>query len=163
MSRVRKDSDRASRRPAARELGPVLNFMQRLWAVVHELQSISKRMDARLGITGPQRLVVRILGRRPGLSAGELAAVMHLHPSTLTGVLRRLEARTLVERRVDPGDARRVLLHLTASGKRLDQKRSGTVEDGVERALARVSRRQATTASEALHILMEELRETTDL
>src|ERR687888_5890 len=83
-----RKQDRLGNRPAARQLGPVLDFMQRLWAVAHELQSISKRMDAHLGVTGPQRLVVRILGRRPGLSAGELAAILHLHPSTLTGVLR---------------------------------------------------------------------------
>ena len=162
MSRERKDSDRG-RRSAARELGPVLDFMQRLWAVVHELQSISKRMDATLGVTGPQRLVIRILGRRPGLSAGELAAIMHVHPSTLTGVLRRLQARALVERRVDPGDARRVLLHLTTSGRRLDQKRIGTVEDGIERALARLGRRQATSTGAALKVVMEELRLTSGL
>jgi len=45
----------------ADQLGPVLEFMKQLWAVDHGLQSLSKRMESRFGITGPQRLVVRIV------------------------------------------------------------------------------------------------------
>src|SRR6266540_480401 len=97
-----------------RRLGPVLEFMRALWALDHALQSASKRMESRLGITAPQRLVVRIVGRFPGISAGEVAEILHVHPSTLTGVLKRLEGRGFVARRADPRDARRALLGLTA-------------------------------------------------
>src|SRR5437868_13871614 len=99
------------------QLGPVLEFMKQLWAVDHGLQSVSKRMEARFGITGPQRLVVRIVGRFPGISAGALAEVLHVHPSTLTGVLRRLETRGMLLRRADPKDARRALFGLTPRGQ----------------------------------------------
>ena len=71
-------------------LGAVLDFMRRLWALDHALQSISKRMETTLGLTGPQRLVIRIVGHSPGISAGKLAELMHVHHSTLTGVLGRL-------------------------------------------------------------------------
>ena len=54
-------------------LGAVLDFMRLLWAVDHSLQSASKRMEAAFGITGPQRLVVRIVGRFPGIAAGRVA------------------------------------------------------------------------------------------
>jgi DNA-binding transcriptional ArsR family regulator len=83
-------------------LGPVLEFMRALWALDHALQSASKRMESRLRITAPQRLVVRIVGRYPGTSAGELSEILHLHPSTLTGILRRLGEHGLVERQPDP-------------------------------------------------------------
>jgi len=62
----------AAKPEGADQLGPVLEFMKQLWAVDHGLQSVSKRMEARFGITGPQRLVVRIVGRFPGISAGAL-------------------------------------------------------------------------------------------
>src|ERR687884_1409361 len=94
-------------------LGPVLEFMKQLWALDHGLQTVSKRMESRFGITGPQRLVVRIVGRFPGISAGALADVLHVHPSTLTGVLRRLEERGVLQRRGDPNDGRRALFGLT--------------------------------------------------
>src|SRR5262245_47820556 len=100
-------------------LGPVLEFMRLLWAVDHGLQSTSKKMRAALGITAPQRLVVRIVARHPGIAAGDLAALMHVHPSTLTGVLARLERRRLLARERDPADGRRARLRLTPSGRRL--------------------------------------------
>ena len=84
--------------------GETLEFMRLLWAIDHGLQRRSKRMAKTLGLTGPQRLVVRMLGRYPGISAGQLAQVLHLHPSTLTGILRRLERRGwLTRRRRPPG------------------------------------------------------------
>ena len=136
-----------------RRLGPVLEFMRALWALDHALQSASKRMETRLGVTAPQRLVVRIVGRFPGISAGEVAEILHVHPSTLTGVLKRLEARGIVTRRADPRDARRALLALTARGRELDRLRSGTVEAVVRRVLQRLpsgSVRSARALAEAL-------------
>src|SRR5205814_10660337 len=83
-------------------LGAVLDFMRLLWAVDHALQSASKRMESSFGLTGPQRLVVRIVGRFPGIAAGRIADILHVHPSTLTGVLKRLESRAVLQRRPDP-------------------------------------------------------------
>src|SRR5438034_2717248 len=93
-------------------LDPVLDFMRLLWAIEHGLQRLSKRMEGELGITGPQRLVLRVVGQFPGLSAGELAHIVRLHPSTITGILQRLVARGLLERQRDPADTRRVRLRL---------------------------------------------------
>jgi DNA-binding MarR family transcriptional regulator len=78
------------------DLDPILDFMRLLWSVEHGLQSTSKRMEATLGITGPQRLVLRIVSERPGLSAGEVARIVHLHPSTITGILQRLVRKGLL-------------------------------------------------------------------
>src|SRR3982751_6069754 len=109
-------------------LGAVLDFMRLLWAVDHALQLASKRMEANFGMTGPQRLVVRIVGRFPGIAAGHVAEILHVHPSTLTGILKRLEARAIVPRKPDPRDARRALFALTPRGRKVDQLKTGTVE-----------------------------------
>src|SRR5689334_19354149 len=101
-------------------LGPALSFMRLLWAVAHGLESTSKRMLATLGVTGPQRLVLRLVGHCGSVSAGELARTLHIHPSSLTGMLRRLEQAGLLRRKRDPADGRRAVLSLTASGKRLN-------------------------------------------
>jgi DNA-binding MarR family transcriptional regulator len=123
-------------RGAAEPLGKVLDFMQLLWEVDHGLTRVSKGMARAMGVTGPQRLVVRLVGRRPGISAGELARTLRLHPSTLTGVLRRLTDRGLLQRSADATDARRARFHLTPSGWRIDALRAGTVEWRVRRAIA---------------------------
>lgn len=137
-------------------LGAVLDFMRMLWALDHALQSASKRMEATFGLTGPQRLVVRIVGRFPGIAAGRVADILHVHPSTLTGILKRLETRGVLQRRPDPRDARRALFTLTARGRKLDTVRTGTVEQAVRRVLAKEPDKVAA-AQEILAALSGEL------
>lgn len=139
------------------ELGEPLGFMRLLWAVVHGMQRTSKQMDRVLGVTGPQRLVVRVLGSMPGISAGRLAGFLQLHPSTLTGVLRRLEQRKLIRRAPHPADARRAVLSLDTLGERVNDARAGTVEEAVRRALGRVPPAQLAATRETLEILIAEL------
>jgi DNA-binding MarR family transcriptional regulator len=112
--------------------------MQLLWAVVHGLDRASKRMTGEIGVTGPQRLVLRVVGLFPGLSAGALAAVLHVHPSTLTGVFRRLVAQGLLARTDDPHDRRRAVLCLTPRGQRANRQSRGTAESSIGAALASV-------------------------
>jgi len=138
------------------DLGPVLEFMKQLWAVDHGLQTISKRLESQHGITGPQRLVVRIVGRTPGISAGALAQILRMHPSTLTGILRRLETRGILTRKSDPNDARRALFALTARGRKVDTLKTGTVEAAVRRVLARQPN-EASVAQRLLAALALEL------
>ncbi len=141
------------------ELGVVLDFMKLLWAIDHGLQSASKRMRSTIGVTGPQRLVVRLVGRFPGASAGELAATLHIHPSTLTGVLQRLESKGLLHREADPEDARRARFVLTAKGKKVDTRQAGTVEAVVRRALEKSPINELEGARSLLRRLAAELDE----
>jgi len=139
------------------QLGEVLEFMRLLWAVDHGLQSTSKRMESSLGVTGPQRLVLRLVGRFPGITAGNLAQILHVHPSTLTGVLKRLEKRGLLERKSDPLDGRKALFALTEAGRTLDVPSTGTVESAVQRVLSKLSRTRILHTQDVLTALAEEL------
>ena len=86
--------------PREDKLEPALTFLRELWALDHALGSTSKRMLDRMGITGPQRMVLRFVGKFPGISGGELAALLHLEKSTLSLTLSRLEERGLIVREV---------------------------------------------------------------
>lgn len=155
----KKEKEKAPSSDRSERLGEVLDFMRLLWAVDHALQSMSKRMEGSLGVTGPQRLVIRIAGRFPNISAGELASVLHIHPSTLTGILKRLEARGIIDRKTDPTDARRALFGLTAKGREIDALRVGTVEAVVRRTLGRLPSRKVTAAREVLGTIATTLLE----
>lgn len=139
------------------DLPDVLQFMQLLWALVHELERISKRMTTDIGVTGPQRLVLRVVGLFPGLSAGDLAAVLRVHPSTLTGVLQRLVAQRLLARSDDPTDRRRAMLRLTKRGTRVNATRQGTVEAAIALALRGVSDRDRMATKRVLERLAAHL------
>lgn len=134
-------------------LPDVLQFMRLLWAVVHGLARTSKRMRGAMGVTGPQRLVLRVAGLFPGLSAGDLALVLHVHPSTLTGVIQRLVTQRLLERADDPRDRRRAVLRLTTRGARANALRRDTVESAVADALVGVTMRERAATKRVLERL----------
>jgi DNA-binding MarR family transcriptional regulator len=92
-------------------------------------------MEKQLGVTAQQRLIVRCIGKYPGLTAGQLAKLLHVDPGTVSAALNRLELKGLLERRRDPRDKRRASLGLTAKARKLDRPAQGTVEDAVERLL----------------------------
>ena len=139
--------------PFAVDLPDILQFMQLLWAVVHGLETTSKRMSSDIGVTGPQRLVLRVVGLFPDVSAGDLAAVLHVHPSTLTGVLQRLVAQRLLRRVDDPRDRRRAMLRLTARGARVNATTRGTIESAVAVALEGITSRDRAATRRVLERL----------
>jgi MarR family transcriptional regulator, organic hydroperoxide resistance regulator len=145
------------------ELDPVLRFMRLMWSVDHGLHKVSKRMASDIGLTGPQRLAIRVIGRSPGMAAGELASLMHLDPSTVTGILRRLEESRMIVRRVDPADARRSRLTLTERGRIIDRRSAGTIEAAVRRTLASMSAQQVEAAAQLLTALAAQLLENNGL
>lgn len=133
--------------------------MRLLWRVDHALQMRSKQMQGALGITGPQRLAIRIVARFPGIPAGRLAEILHVHPSTLTGILVRLERRGAIRRRTDPRDRRRSLLGLTPKGQRLlDAQAAGTIESSVRAVFAKLAPQKIRAAGEVLAALADSLR-----
>ncbi len=116
-------------------LGSALEFLQGLWKVNHALERASMRMEATLGITAQQRLIIRCVGKYPGMTSGQLATLLHLDPGTISTSIGRLERKGLLERTQDHRDKRRVTLGLTAEGRNLDKPMPGTIEHAVERLL----------------------------
>jgi len=138
-------------------MGETLLFMHQLWELMHALQVRSKRMARTLGVTGPQRLVIRLVGQFPNITARELSTTLGMHPSTLTGVLSRLERMKVIERTIDPKDRRRARFSLTQAGKDIDRVKRGTVEAAVRRALSRADASTIEKSSVMLGLLVTEL------
>jgi DNA-binding MarR family transcriptional regulator len=131
--------------------------MRALWDVDHALASASKRMRGRLGVTGPERLVIRIVGEIPEISPGELADVMYVDPSSLTALLKRMVRRRLILRHVSADDARKSHLRLTPEGEVLDRVRTGTVEAAIRAALDALAPRDVATTMVVLGALSRAL------
>ena len=139
--------------------GPVLDFLRLLWRVKHGMERRSRRMQGDLGITAPQRMVVRMVGLFPGIAAGELAELLHVDPGTLSSTLRRLADAGFVRRGADPEDGRRVRISLTPRGALLNRAAQGTVEEAVARALAVTHPTSIRRTRQALLALARELEE----
>jgi DNA-binding MarR family transcriptional regulator len=68
---------------------------------------------APFGLTSPQYFVFNALWMGDGISVSELGERVSLDSSTLTGIIDRLEKSGYVERKINPGDRRSVLIFLT--------------------------------------------------
>jgi DNA-binding MarR family transcriptional regulator len=97
----------------------------RCYDVLIALRRIMRAVDLhshslvqRCGLTGPQLLVLREIGRGE-VPAGALAKAVSLSQATITGILDRLESRGFVERRRGDNDKRQVLVRATGAGKRM--------------------------------------------
>lgn len=85
-------------------------------------------LDA-LGLTYPQYLAMLVLWEDSPRTVGALGAALDLESSTLTPLLKRLEAQGLVARRRDPEDERRVIVALTAAGAALREPARSVPQD----------------------------------
>lgn len=75
-------------------------------------------LDA-LGLTYPQYLAMLVLWEASPRTVGALGEALDLESSTLTPLLKRLEAQGLIARARDPEDERRVIVTLTPAGAAL--------------------------------------------
>lgn len=87
--------------------------LSRLLKSIHDY---SKWMQARYGVSGPQLWVLWELRGSPGITLSEVAERVYLHPSTVSGITDRLEAKGLVTRIRRRPDRRLVRLQLTPEG-----------------------------------------------
>jgi len=143
-------------------LGHALEFLQRLWRVNHAMQRVSNRMSRDLGVTGPQRLVIRAVGKRPWLTASKLASMLHLDRGTISAALNRLEGKAVIERRADPLDGRIVTVGLTKTGQRLDRPTEHTIESAVEHLLRQIPASDRKATERVLAALAEALERAAD-
>ena len=150
--------------PNAARRAIALDLLRKLWRVNHAMETLSKQMLATMEVTGPQRLLLRLVGAQPDLSAGSIADALELHPSTLTGMLDRLESGGFLKRAKDPNDGRRAIFRLTSAGRRIDGLSHGTVEAALQRTINTMAPDDVDAVHRWLILFSEELeKERTEL
>lgn len=91
--------------------------MRELASTYHVLNAYDARHLREFGMTPSQADVVCQLGRDRVMSQGELATITLVSRGSLSGVLERLEARGLIQRKPSRQDRRRMLVRLTDAGE----------------------------------------------
>lgn len=90
-----------------------------LYSASLTMTKLYKPLLDEIGLTYPQYLAMLVLWEQDGVAVSELGERLHLDSGTLTPLLKRLEAAELVTRLRDVQDERRVLIRLTAAGRKL--------------------------------------------
>jgi len=69
------------------------------------------------GVTAAQSGLLFVLGQRDGVPMGEAAAALDLNPPGISGLVDRMTAARLIQRRADPEDGRAWRLWLAPAGR----------------------------------------------
>jgi DNA-binding MarR family transcriptional regulator len=108
---------RTTTAPAAEKMvAEIMDNIRRVFQVVNEQ---SKRVERETGLTGPQVWAIKVIAEAGTLRVSDLARKMYLHPTTVVGILDRLEKRQLVIRIRSSEDRRVVDVALTEEGRQL--------------------------------------------
>jgi len=97
--------------PANHRLVFLLNVAQR------RLQRHVALRNGDGGVTAAQSGLLFVLGQQDGVSMSEAAAALDLNPPGISGLVDRMTAAKLIQRRADPQDGRAWRLWLTPAGR----------------------------------------------
>jgi DNA-binding MarR family transcriptional regulator len=130
--------------------------VQSLRRIVKTLEDYSQQVSGEFGITGPQLWALKTISEHDVLPLGQLSKKMYLHPSTVTGVVDRLESKGYVARGRDATDRRIVTVSLTAAGRALVKKAPSPVQGKMIDGLRKLKR-------DELHVIHESLRKLAEI
>lgn len=94
-----------------------LEVVDLIGTVVARYHDEYEEVAARYHLTGAQARVLGLLSMEPA-AMRRIARKLKCEPSNVTGIIDRLEARGLVERRPDPADRRVKIAAATEEGRR---------------------------------------------
>lgn len=112
-----------------------------------------------LGLTRAQWSVLANLARNEGIKQSDLADILEIQPITLVGLIDRLEANEMVERRPDPADRRVRTLYLTEKARPLLERLRALAEETRREALAGLPEPEQERLIDHLNVIRRNLSE----
>ncbi len=95
------------------------NVIISLRKIIRAIDMNSKKLVKRVGLTGPQLVLLNEIARSGENTAGEIARAVSLSQATVTGILERLEKRGLLVRQRSQRDKRRIMVSITDAGRQI--------------------------------------------
>jgi DNA-binding MarR family transcriptional regulator len=133
----------------------ISEIMQSLRRIFKAIQDYSHEVSEKFGITGPQLWALKTISQNESLSLSDLGKRMYLHPSTITGVIDRLEKKGYVTRIRDQVDRRVIYVQLTAEGKRLAKRAPNPAQGKMIYGLKNLKRRELNLIYNSAQKLVE--------
>jgi homoprotocatechuate degradation regulator HpaR len=160
----KKSHKAAEPKPAGKGVGrrvPMREFSRSLpMSLLRAREAVMRHFRPSLrdhGLTEQQWRILRALASIDAIEVTELARVAFLLGPSLSRILRDLEARGLIERRVAEADLRRGMVSISAKGVRLIEAVAPSSEAIYAAIARRYGARQLAELQEMLHALEREL------
>lgn len=112
-----------------------LRVLQSLRRIIRAVALHSRKLSMQHNITGPQLACLLAVNEHGPLTASSLAREVHLSPSTIVGILDRLEQKGLVLRQRSSQDRRVINIAITTKGRELANSTPSPLQDTLAKAL----------------------------
>jgi DNA-binding MarR family transcriptional regulator len=90
--------------------------------IIRAIDLHSKKLERESGLTGPQLLVMQLIGNHGEITSGAIAREVSLSQATVTSILDRLERKGMLKRERSTTDKRKVMVSLTEQGSKALEK-----------------------------------------
>lgn len=112
-----------------------IRILQSVRRIAQCVEHHSKRLVATHNITSPQLVALLAIVRLGPSTLKAIGTAIHLSPSTVVGIVDRLEEKLLVRRERDTRDRRNVYVTVTALGQTLADQTPSALPQGFSGAL----------------------------
>ena len=127
-----------------------LRILRSLRGIIRSVDLYSRELAATNQITAPQLVCLLHAVNRGPVTATGIGRAVHLSPSTVVGILDRLEEKGLIERHRSEEDRRQVQVRATLAGMELARQAPSPLQQTLARALNGLPELEQATIALAL-------------
>lgn len=127
-----------------------LRILKSIRQIIRIVEISSKNLSQQYRITAPQLLCLQTIIANPGATSVAIAREMFLSPSTIVGILDRLEMKGYITRNRTSKDRRKVLIYPTETGKDFSEKAPSLLQEKLINGLEELSDLEQTNIALSL-------------
>lgn len=134
-----------------------IDVLVKIRKIIRSINLESKKIEKKYGISIPQMMCLQFLSKQEDYksTASAIKGYLMLNASTVTGILKRLEARGLVAKLPNVNDRRATFITLTAKGADLLKEPPTTLQEKLTARLQRLSDPEIQTLNENIDLLVQ--------
>jgi DNA-binding MarR family transcriptional regulator len=132
-----------------------LRILQALRRIIRAVDIHSHKLTTRYKITGPQLGCLLAIKESGPVTSAKLAQKVFLNPSTIVGIIDRLEEKKLVQRSRDSKDRRLIHICITAAGEELIAAAPSLLQDTLVDALVELPEAEQISITLTLEKLVD--------
>lgn len=132
-----------------------LQILQALRRIIRAVDIHSKKLAINYKLTAPQLICLLAITNNGSTTATQIAHQVYLSPSTVVGILDRLESKGLIKRSRDKDDRRLVNVTATEEGIQLADEAPSPLQGGLADGLASLPRLEQATIALSLKRIVD--------
>jgi DNA-binding MarR family transcriptional regulator len=132
-----------------------IHVLKSLRRIIRALDLYSRRLKSSYGLTVPQLVCLSAIAKEGPMSSIELSQQVQLSPSTIVGILDRLQKMGLIVRERSVTDRRLVMLSASDHGKEVIAGAPSPLQDSLTRALKNLPASEQETIARSLGRVVE--------